>query len=96
MTLNRKQLACVWAAIAAFVVLALCPPWYEHFTAPSLRTDRLLWHAPLFDPPDPPLSNYREVRFRSIRVDGLRLLLEWSAVGAIAIGLVVTLGDHKG
>ena len=86
--LNRKQLVCVWIGIVVFALLALFPPWYEHL--PGFRGDRPLWHAPLFSRPEPSPSFSG-----SVRVDGVRLMLEWSVVVAITAGLLLTVRTRQ-
>jgi hypothetical protein len=92
--LNKKQLVCLWAGIAVFVLLALAPPWYQHAIAECRIGDQPLGHAPLFSPPAP-LSVQRPSKCWTVRVDGIRLILEWSVVAAITAGLLLTLRGRK-
>lgn len=78
---------CLWLGIGVFVLLALCPPWYEHL--PGFLGDRPLWHAPLFSRPGGSMGR------GSVRVDGVRLMLEWSVVAAITVGLLLTLRTRE-
>lgn len=78
--LTKRQLVCLWLGIAVFVLLALVPPWQQAY---GVRVVRPLWHAPLFSPPKPEGG-------LSVRVDGVRLMLEWSIAAAITAGLLLT------
>lgn len=77
--MNRKQLVCLWLGIAAFCLLALFPPWYAKTGDGPVR----LWHASFYHAPEV---------FPWARIDGERLILEWSVVVALTFGLVVSFG----
>jgi hypothetical protein len=83
--MNRKQKKCLWVGIAVFILMGLFPPWYSYSSIRGYNS--LIYHSYgygfLLIPPEG----------RSI--DTHRLYVQWSMVGVVTGGLILTFGDRK-
>jgi len=80
--MNNEQIICLWAGIVGAVASGIFPPW----TAGGCFAGyRYLWWQPLEGAPkiEPPL-----------RIDLVRLVIQWAMVAAVTVGLILTFSSH--
>ena len=89
--MNKKQKICLWVGIAIIVLMGFIPPWvYTSIRFALGQTGHAGYHCILY-PPEP-----SEVYGRTgIRIDILRLLVQWAIIAVVTGGLVYTFKDKK-
>ncbi|MHC4642692.1 MAG: hypothetical protein ACYS32_13685 [Planctomycetota bacterium] len=89
--MNKKQKICLWVGIAVIVFMGFIPPWvYTKISYAVGQAGNAGYHCILY-PPEPRVVSLRE----GIRIDILRLLVQWAIVSVITGGLIVTFKDKK-
>ena len=72
--MSRAQTIAVWVGIVLVVLMGVFPPWNRVSDAPTYHLERSAGYAPVFLPP------LDLLRYRYIRVNVRRLLVQWGAV----------------
>ena|SRR6185295_10011537 len=100
--MNRKQRVIRNAALGVFVLSALFPPW--SYVLPGWSTQCFAGHRFVFTPPQlKSPDEFREMfsvydspggSMVVVRIEYVRLILEWLALLFIAAGLIQMLADY--
>lgn len=73
-------------SVLALVLSGLFPPWIYTFNAPGARsTEYPAGYHLIFDPPP---SQREKDKWAGVRIDYMRLLIQWAMIGAIVGGAI--------
>jgi hypothetical protein len=87
---NTAQRVALWLGIGSILLMGVMPPWRETFrNSRGVSSERPAQYAPLWNPPERPGEGTWGLQF-GIRLDTSRLLMQWSLVGIITIGAILT------
>lgn len=74
----------IWVATTVVVVMGVFPPWLVTYPRGITRS---VGYAPIFSPPQP--------QFGGIRLDVVRLIVQWVTMLFLAVGLAWTMKENS-
>jgi hypothetical protein len=92
---RNSQLKVIYAGLIIVVLMGLFPPWNYTFISPRGgygQSERSAGYHPIFYPPPPEVENWPVY---GVRIDFVRLLIQWIIVGLLTGGLVLFLRERK-